>query len=276
MKNDLRRELAPITDAAWREIDDQARQALQDRLAARKLVDFRGPLGWAHPAEPTGRTARPTDGPLNGVELRVRYVQPMIELRVPFELSRDELDAVDRGAMDPDLKPLEEAAAHLARAEDDVVFHGLPVAAIRGIVSSSPHRALTLTDDDESYPRVIAEAIETLREAGVTGPYGMALGPRCYTFLARTTGSGGYPVLRHIRQTLIDGPVVWAPALDGALVLSMRGGDFELVSGRDVSIGYDSHSRDAVRLYFEESLTFRLITPEAAVPLRYSNGHART
>ncbi|MCO5166297.1 MAG: bacteriocin family protein [Planctomycetes bacterium] len=272
--NDLRRELAPVTGAAWREIDDQAKRSLEDRLAARKLVDFRGPLGWAHPAEPTGRTARPSEGPLNGVELRVRYVQPMVELRVPFELSRDELDAVDRGAADPDLAPLEEAAAHLARAEDDVVFHGLPVAAVRGIVSSSPHRPLAVRDQADVYPRVIAEAIEALREAGVSGPYAMALGPRCYTYLARTTGPGGYPVLRHVRQQLIDGPVVWAPALDGALVLSLRGGDFELVSGRDIAIGYDSHTRERVRLYLEESLTFRLLTPEAAVPLRYEETRA--
>lgn len=269
--NDLRRELAPITDAAWREIDEQARRSLSDRLAARKLVDFRGPLGWGHTAEPTGRTARPGEGPLNGVELRVRYVQPLVELRVPFELSRDELDAVDRGASDPDLDPLEAAAMHLARAEDDVVFHGLPVAAIRGLVSSSPHKPLTLTDEHETFPQFIAQAIERLRSSGVGGPYAIALGARCFAFLSSTTGPGGYPVIRHVKQ-LIDGPVVWAPALDGAVVLSVRGGDYELVSGRDISIGYDSHTREKVRLYFEESLTFRLISPEAAVPLSYCDG----
>lgn len=267
--NDLRRELAPITDAAWREIDAQARRSLSDRLAARKLVDFRGPLGWGHAAEPTGRATRPTAGPLNGVELRVRAVQPLVELRVPFELSREELDAVDRGAVDPNLEPLDEAAAHLARAEDDVVFQGLPVAAVRGLVSSSSHEPLALSDEHETFPHLIAEALERLRQSGVGGPYAIALGARCFTFLASNTGVGGYPVLRHVRQLLDDGPVVWAPALDGAVVLSVRGGDYELVSGRDISIGYDSHTREQVRLYFEESLTFRLITPEAAVPLRY-------
>lgn len=268
--NDLRRELAPITDEAWAEIDDQARRALTDRLAARKLVDFAGPRGWAHAAEATGRTGRLSEGPLNGVEVRVRQVQPLVELRVPFELSREELDAVARGARDPDLRPLEEAAAHLARAEDDVVFHGLPVAGIRGLFSASAHRPLPIAEDPEAYPRVVAEALEVLREAGVGGPYAIALGPRCHTFLARTTGPGGYPVVKHVQQ-LIQGPVVWAPALDGALVLSSRGGDFELVSGRDISIGYEAHSREAVRLYLEESLTFRLLAPQAAVPLRHAD-----
>jgi uncharacterized linocin/CFP29 family protein len=268
--NDLHRELAPITAEAWREIDEQARRALVDRLAARKLVDFRGPLGWDHAAEPTGRTELPADGPVNGIAVRVRQVQPLIELRATFELARPELDAVSRGAKDPDLRPLVEAAAHLARAEDDIVFSGLPVAGVRGIIASSPHRPLDLAEDHEAYPRVVAEAAEVLREAGVAGPYAIALGPRCYTFLSRTTGPGGYPVIRHVKQ-LIDGPVVWAPNLDGALVLSLRGGDFELVSGRDISIGYDSHTTTAVRLYLEESLTFRLLGPEAAVPLRWAD-----
>lgn len=267
--NDLRRELAPITAQAWKEIDEQARRALTDRLAARKLVDFRGPLGWQHAAEPTGRTRAPADRPLNGVELRLRLVQPMVELRASFELSREELDAVSRGARDPDLKPLEDAVAHLARAEDDVVFHGLPVAGVQGMFSASPHRPLSIGEDSEAYPRVVAEALETLRQAGVGGPYAIALGPRCYTFLARTTGPGGYPVVKHVER-LIGTPVVWAPAIDGALVLSTRGGDFELVSGRDISIGYDSHGPATVRLYLEESLTFRLLTPHAAVPLRYA------
>lgn len=38
--------------------------------------------------------------------------------------------------------------------------------------------------------------------------------------------------------------------------------------GRDVSIGYRSHDEDTVRLYLEESASFRVLTPEAAVPLR--------
>src|SRR4029077_11323525 len=44
--NDLLRDLAPISDSAWKEIDSQAQQALVVELAARKLVDFVGPKGW--------------------------------------------------------------------------------------------------------------------------------------------------------------------------------------------------------------------------------------
>jgi len=53
------------------------------------------------------------------------------------------------------------------------------------------------------------------------------------------------------------------------VVLTQRGGDFELVVGEDFSIGYRSSSAESVDLYLEESLAFRINTPEAAVHLAY-------
>jgi uncharacterized linocin/CFP29 family protein len=50
-------------------------------------------------------------------------------------------------------------------------------------------------------------------------------------------------------------------------VLTTRGGDFNLHIGQDVSIGYLSHSDSVVRLYLQETLTFLLLTAEAAVAL---------
>jgi uncharacterized linocin/CFP29 family protein len=77
-------------------------------------------------------------------------------------------------------------------------------------------------------------------------------------------------------RDLIDGPLVWAPGLDGAVVLSMRGGDFQLTVGQDFSIGYLDHDAERVRLYIEESFTFWLQTPEAAVPLAFPTTQAGT
>ena len=107
-----------------------------------------------------------------------------------------------------------------------------------------------------------------MRNTGVNGPYAIALGPRCYTGLTKTT-KGGYPVIEHVRR-LLDGPIVWAPGVNGAIVLTMRGGDFELAVGQDFSVGYLSHTPSSVRLYLQESFTFRVLAPEAAVPLAYT------
>jgi uncharacterized linocin/CFP29 family protein len=73
-------------------------------------------------------------------------------------------------------------------------------------------------------------------------------------------------VLHHIKH-LVDAEVIWAPAIPGGLVLTTRGGDFELHLGQDLSIGYLGHTESAVRLYFQETFTFLQLTAEAAVSL---------
>jgi uncharacterized linocin/CFP29 family protein len=265
--NDLLRELAPVSSEAWAEIEAEAKRTLRLALAARKLVDFSGPVGWDVAAVSQGRTERLETQLEQGVEARLRKAQPLVELFVPFELSREELEAVGRGAKDPDLDAVRHAALRAAISEDRAVFHGYGEAGIRGIMETAAADMLTIPEGFEEYPNVVAEAKDRLRTAGVDGPYAIALGPRCYTGLMRTT-EAGYPVIEHVRR-LLDGPIVWAPALDGAAVLSLRGGDFELVVGRDFSIGFLDYTQTSVRLYLQESFTFRVLSPEAAVPLSY-------
>jgi uncharacterized linocin/CFP29 family protein len=265
----MRRELAPISDAAWSAIDDEATRVLKLKLAARKLVEFHGPKGPDFSAIQLGRL-QSVKSPLAGVDAATRRVQLLTELRTSFELSRTELDAIERGCPDPDLEPLVEAATRIAAVEDAAVFHGYAAGGIEGIAQASPHPTQTISADYSAYPRCVAEATRLLRHAGVDGPYGIALGPRCYAGLTQAT-QGGYPVLSVIKR-IVDGPIVWAPAVDGAVVLSTRGQDFELTVGRDLSIGYVSHTDSAVRLYFTESFTFRVLTPEAAVALTYKKG----
>ena len=265
--NDLLRSLAPIPEAAWRLIEEEAKRTLRDILAARKLVDFTGPLGWEASAVNTGRMRRIAE-PTPGVEAKLRGVQPLVELRVPFELDRGELEAVGRGARDPDLDTVRQAARTAGLAEDRAVFHGYAAAGIEGLMQSGKEATLKLTDDYTAYPSVVADAVSRLRTGGVDAPYAIALGPRCYSGLTKTT-VGGYPVMEHVRR-LLDGPIVWAPGVDGAVVLSQRGGDFELTVGQDFSIGYLEHSANTVRLYLQESFTFRVLAPEAAVALSYA------
>ncbi len=266
--NHLFRELAPISDQAWAEIEEEAKRALGNFLAARRLVDFTGPHGWEAAAVALGTIEPLPAGPATGVEGARRLVQPYVELRARFSLRRAELDTIDRGHTSPDLEPVTDAARRVALAEDTAVFHGYDEGGIVGIADASPHEPVELGDRFGEYPRWAAMAVARLRDAGVEGPYGIALGPRCYAGILETTEDGGYPVLERLRL-ILGGPVAYAPAVDGAIVLSLRGEDFELSCGQDLSIGYERSDADAVWLYIEESLTFHAHSPEAAVRLRY-------
>jgi uncharacterized linocin/CFP29 family protein len=262
--NNLHRELAPISSPAWAQIEEEASRTLKRHLAARRVVDMQGPKGPEFSAVGTGHLRQVT-APGDGIQAAQRETKALVELRIPFELTRQAIDDVERGALDSDWAPLKDAARKIAFAEDRAVFEGYASAGIEGVRQGTSNPALTLPADVKSYPVTVAQAVSQLRLAGVNGPYALVFGAEPYTAI-NGASNDGYPVLDHI-QRLVDGEIVWAPAISGGLVLTTRGGDFELHIGQDISIGYLSHSEATVRLYLQETFTFLLLTTEAAVVL---------
>ena len=262
--NNLHRELAPISDAAWAEIEEETSRTLKRYLAGRRVVDMPSAGGLGLSAVGTGHL-RKIAAPAEGVLARRREVKPLIELRVPFELSREAIDDVERGATDSDWQPAKDAAKIIAFAEDRAIFDGYAEAAIEGVRQGTSNPPMTLPADVRDYPDAIAQALSQLRLVGVNGPYVALFGADAYTALAETSDHG-FPVLEHVKR-LVNDEIIWAPAIAGACVLSTRGGDFELTLGQDVSIGYLGHTDEAVQLYLEESFTFRLLTTEAVVAI---------
>jgi uncharacterized linocin/CFP29 family protein len=262
--NNLHRELAPVSDAAWAEVAEEAARTFKRHVAGRRVVDVEGPAGDQFSAVGTGHV-REIASPGDGVQARQRHVLSVVELRVPFSLDREQIDDVSRGSKDSDWQPVKDAARLLAFAEDRAVFDGYSAADIDGIRPGSSNASIALPPEATGYPEAIAQALSELRSAGVNGPYAVVLSAAAYT-AASETSDHGYPVIEHLRRMISD-DIVWAPAIDGGLVLTTRGGDFELQLGQDVSIGYLSHNDTSVRLYLQESLTFQLLTAEAIVPL---------
>jgi uncharacterized linocin/CFP29 family protein len=261
--NNLHRELAPISDAAWAQIEEEATRTLKRYLAGRRVVDMPALAGAALAAVGTGHLHK-IAGPA-GILARLRESKPLVELRVPFVLARDAIDDVERGANDSDWQPAKDAAKKIAFAEDGAIFEGYSAAGIGGIRQGTSNPIMTLPADVRDYPDAVAQALSQLRLVGVNGPYTVLLGADAYTALAETRDHG-YPVLEHVKR-LVNDQIIWAPAIVGAFVLTTRGGDFELAIGQDTAIGYSSHSDTAVHLYLQETFTFRLLTTEAAVAL---------
>ena len=263
--NNLHRELAPISEMAWSRIEEETSRTLKRYLAGRRVVDLQGPSGSTLAAVGTGHL-RSVTAPEDGVITHQREVKAVVEVRVPFELDRQQIDDVERGANDSDWQPAKDAARKIAFAEDRAIFEGYSAADIVGIRQGTSNPVMTLSADVRAWPDALAGALSQLRLAGVNGPYSVLLGATAYTTLAEASDNG-YPVLQHVRR-LVETDLIWAPAIEGAVVLTTRGGDFDLHVGQDFSIGYLSHTDAAVRLYLQETFTFLLLTTEAAVSLR--------
>ncbi|SAL53243.1 Linocin_M18 bacteriocin protein [Caballeronia cordobensis] len=262
--NNLHRELAPISAAAWSQIEAEVARTFKRSVAGRRVVDVKDPGGVALSGIGTGHQKN-IASPKKGVSAKLYDVRQLVQLTVPFTLQREAIDSVERGSNDGDWQPAKTAASELALAEDSAIFDGFAAAGIAGIREGSSNSKSFLPADVADYPNAISQALEKLRLAGVDGPYSVLLGADAYTALAEASDQG-YPVIEHIKR-IVSGDLVWAPALTGGCVLSTRGGDYELHIGQDVSIGYTSHTDTAVQLYLTETLTFLMLTSEASVSI---------
>ncbi|HXV62297.1 MAG TPA: family 1 encapsulin nanocompartment shell protein [Vicinamibacteria bacterium] len=265
----LKRQLAPLTDAAWKLIDETASQVLKSQLTARRFVDVVGPKGVDFAAVGLGRLDVPAEQ-LQGSKIAygVHRVQPLVEVRAPFELDVWELDNLERGAKDVDLEPLIGAAREAARFEDRAIFDGFEPSGIVGLSSADRHPKMKLHAREEAFLETISGAVMRLEKASIGGAYALLLGPEPFRYAA--SAASGYPLLRRI-GSLLDGPIIHCDDVTGGYVVSLRGGDFELSLGQELSIGYHSHDTRKVRLYLSESFTFRLLEPAAVVSLSFES-----
>src|SRR5216684_3766617 len=173
--NNLHRELAPISEVAWAQIEEETSRTLKRYLAGRRVVDVRGPGGTGLSAVGTGHL-RTIAAPLDGIVARQREVKALVELRVPFELDRQAIDDVERGANDSDWQPAKDAARQIAFSEDGAIFEGYAAAGIGGIRQGTSNPIMALPADVRDYPEAIAQALSQLRLVGVNGPYKVLLG----------------------------------------------------------------------------------------------------
>src|ERR1700736_4131185 len=187
--NNLHRELAPISDLAWTQIEEETSRTLKRYLAARRVVDVHGPGGTGLSAVGTGHL-QAIAAPGDGIIARQREVKALVEVRVPFELDRQAIDDVDRGANDSDWQPAKDAARKIAFAEDGAIFEGYAAASIGGIRQGTSNPIMTLPAEVRDYPEAIAHALSQLRLVGVNGPYSVLLGADEYTAVAEARDYG--------------------------------------------------------------------------------------
>lgn len=260
----LRRSLAPISQEAWQEIDEQARNIFQNVLTARRFADVDGPRGIDYGGISTGRLEMDETQKEDQVRYGIHRLQPLTEVRKSFRLNLWELDNAVRGAEDVDLGELETAVGDMAEFEERSIYQGFDKACIKGLKEGSGHKSLSFPNQPQDILKTIAEGVGTLKKSFVEGPYHLVVGRDQWQKLMAQTG--GYPLRKQV-EDLIGGEIILNFYIDQGFLVSGRGGDFKLTLGQDLAIGYESHSEKEVQLYITESFTFRILEPAAVVVL---------
>lgn len=259
----LKQNLAPVTNAAWDEINEEATEIFKSILSARKFVDVDGPNGLSKGAVNTGRIEI-SSNKKDSVQYGINQVLPLVESRTDFSLDIWELDNANRGAEDLDLQPLEKAARAIASFEEKAIYYGLKKAAIEGLKHQSDYKATPFPDDIGELLNVLSTQKAKFRYNGIEGPYSLVVNESVYEKL--TACINGYPLSKQLK-TILKGSVILSPYVDDVFLVSERGGDFRLTLGQDLSIGYNFHDKKQVELYFTESFTFQCFEPAAVAVL---------
>ncbi len=267
MSSMLKRHLAPLGAEAWKLIDAQAATVLKGNLSARALVPFNGPHGLATAAVNLGGVTAATKRVVPDVQWGMRQVLPLIETFTPFALSLEDLEQVERGGVSPDLQPVIEAARKAAIFEETAIYSGLPEGGYAGLISSSPHKPVTLPGAAAGIVGAIGSAVLALQKSSIGGPYHLVLGSAAYQAL--TLGDmQGRPLSTFISDLLLGGCIRWSPVLNaGGVLFSGRGCDSELTVGQDYAIGFAGTEDDTLNLFIMASFAFRVIEPAAAIAL---------
>lgn len=262
--NILKKNLAPITNKAWSEIDDQVSEVLKTYLTGRNFVDIDGPYGLEQGGISTGKLIVPENQSKKSVNYGIREYLPMVEIRKPFELDVWELDNLERGAEDVDLSPLEDATKEIALFEEAAIYKGFDPANIVGLKNASEHDKVKMPTDPNGFIKEVGNQLIKLKRESVEGPYSLIIKESDWVQLLKLTE--GYPITKQLSE-LLGGQIIINHTTDNSFIVSERGDDYELIIGQDISIGYDHHDSKKVKLYLTSSFTFKVNSPEAIVVL---------
>lgn len=249
----LKRNLAPLSEEAWKEIDSRAQEVLSSNLSARRVLNVDGPKGWDFTVLSEGRIDNIVEGEVCTGTYKVK---PLVEARINFKLDRWEMDNIIRGAKDIDLSSLEEAAKKLALFEENAVYKGYPQGNINGLENESAHEKIALGNNSSSIMEAITQGMLTLKDNFIEGPFSLVVGKEAWKRI--NVEAQGYPLIKRI-ENLLGGKIILSNVVDGALLLPFDNEDLEFTIGQDFAIGYESSDDKEVGLFITESFTLRVL-----------------
>jgi len=262
--------------AAWHKSMPRAARTAESVAGRATLVDFTVAPAWygcrrlALGSAPRSgrRRCRKASHPASARSSRSR------KSAIPFELMREELEAVGRGATPIQIStPVRKRGqVRRDRRRPRAVFQGYAAGRHRGIFPACGDQRLVIPDKFEAIRTIVAEATHTAaqRPAVNWSVRNRCSAPRCYTGLTRST-SRGYPSSIMCASCSTD-PSSGRPSSDWRSRAQSSRRRLRADRRQDFSIGYLDHTSSSCFVaYLQESFTFRvLISGSGQLPLVYA------
>jgi uncharacterized linocin/CFP29 family protein len=264
----LNRDDAPFGDEVWEKIDEVVVGAARSRLAGRRILHADGPYGIGLKVLPTAdRIVQESDG---GVATVASGAVPLAQIVREFPLSARDIAAFTDRGVPMELGEVACAALECATREDELVFNGSDALGWTGLMNSEGALSVNLSSWEEpgTAANDIIGAVTALDDAGLHGPYTLALSAERYNLLYRRYMQGNQTEIEHIRVMISEG-VVKAPALESGGVLLASGRQYaHIVLGADLTAGFIGPAGANYEFFLTESLAPRVLLPQAVCILK--------
>ena len=184
-----------------------------------------------------------------------------------FSLSKSVIEDIQRGVSDYDDSTLREVANDFSQIENSIILSGLSGANIDGIITNPEIKSIEVKSTKDILAGV-AKAMGVFNQEFVSGTFKLVVSSQTLGKLY-TEFFDGFSVKTKLDDILGSNEIIVNQTIgdDKALLISQRGGDFEFYSGLDVCVGFEKELDKSIELFLLQTLSFRVINPEAAILL---------
>lgn len=244
----------------FNEMRQSKERVLNSVGSLRKFIGFNGAEGKAT----VGQRYRLKEDKDN-MEISSYKVKPMAEVKIGFEMDKEDLDMINQGLEPFNLDSFEEAIYKLIEFEEKLFFDGIDELEFEGLYKVLDTEHLKTDGSPNSVINTILKAAVILRKNYIPGPYKIIMGKDMLSYTSQLVGDR---TLAGIIEKELGSNIIVSEYIKGALLLPMYSPDIRANVGGDITVDVDYIGEDKVKFYLTEALNFDILDDKVAVRIK--------
>jgi uncharacterized linocin/CFP29 family protein len=273
------RDQAPLTAQEWEAFDEVVVRVARRTLVSRRFLSIVGPLGAGVQSIASDSFEGAKAGQISlfaaeeeedAVSVHRRRFVPVPLLHCDFVLNWRDLETARQLGLPLETTAAAIAASAVAKAEDQLIFHGHDELEQRGFLNADERQQLPLGDWSVSGAAfgAIVNAVEALVAANLQPPFTVIVPPQLFVLLNRVFDNTGVLEIEQVRR-LVGGGVFMSPAMppNTTVVVSPGPESMHLTIAQDLTVAFLETTSMEHRFRVLEALSLQIKQPRAVVVL---------